>query len=90
MKKLLNMNSTVSVRVTAVGEEILENYRKKLSTFFRQGQDFGDLYKTKNGILTEQLWKIMGLFGEHTSNGFNNPMQNAIQLDEDDLIEGEL
>ena len=82
MRAKVNLNTTIHVKLTQKGIDILE---KKYNTIF---QDFPDMPSRKvqvseNGYTTFQLWQFIADFGEHTYMGMLDlPFATDIIVDE--------
>lgn len=75
----INMNNTVRIRLTPIGERILRDYWRP----FAGDRDPREIIasKTTDGWFNEQLWEIAHVFGPHLGNGLPIPFETEIQVE---------
>jgi hypothetical protein len=90
--KSFNINSTVKVRLTKVGEELLRKNWESLWTSINRLDEHP--YEPPNtdadGYVEFQMWDLMGRLGEYCDWGCDLPFCTVILIDENDLKEVEI
>jgi len=66
-KTIRNFNEIVWVKITPAGEQILEEYYKRLNV------KVPELERDAEGFTEMQLWKVANIFGKEMRNGQDNP-----------------
>ena len=79
MKVSFNVNYNVEVVLRKRGAELLNKHRDELIAAFPNAKMDTSTYK-EGDIYTEQMWRIMNLFGEAMLNGVNPPFETKITL----------
>jgi hypothetical protein len=82
-----NINQYVKVKLTEKGKEILLNDHNRIDKQLKESGAKGlgtfILRLDKDGYYKEQLWKVMRVFGEHMSNGYEPPFETEIEIVEE-------
>lgn len=82
-----NVNCSVKVKLTELGEAILEERYDKLDEFIKSRNGKGLEYpflvlKDKNGYTKFQLWDLMETFGPYVGLGRELPFETEIEIPE--------
>ena len=89
--KSFNINSTVKVRLTKVGEELLKKNWEDFWNSFGRLDEFP--YEPPNtdadGYVKFQMWDLMARLGEYCGLVDDLPFETVILIDEKDLRGGE-
>ena len=90
--KSFNINSTVKVRLTKYGKELLRKDWESLWTSINRLDEHP--YEPPNtdadGYVEFQMWDLMGKLGKYCDWGCNLPFETVILIDENDLKEVEI
>lgn len=90
--KSFNINSTVKVRLTKYGEELLKKDWEDFWNSFGRLDEFPYKPPTPDadGYVEFQMWELMGRLGEYCGLADDLPFDTVILIDENDLKEVEI
>lgn len=71
-----NLNNKVRFKMKPMGEQIWLNYWRPYSGDKEPTLPLADA----EGWITDQLWCVSAIFGEHFANGFDVPIETEIQI----------
>jgi hypothetical protein len=83
--KSFNINSTVKVRLTKVGEELLEKNWKDLWNSIGRANFYKPPTPDADGYVEFQMWDLMERLGEYCSWGGDLPFDTEILIADKDL-----
>ena len=85
--KKFNINSTVKIRLTEYGKQVLEKEHNKFwsSRGMLDKFPYQPYQEDENGYVKFQLWNLMDKLGKYCGIGCAMPFDTVILIDEDNL-----
>lgn len=78
-----NLNDHIKVKLNKHGHKIHRTrYDDLMLKFVTKPFDYVPPKEDENGWSQWQAWEFMQLFGQHMGNGFNNPCETGIYIQE--------